>query len=73
MENTREDFEERFKALMDEAEGYGISTILMIVEDDLITKTETKNCFWRGMGPVMVTGCAEWLKSRALNGRWCDE
>lgn len=71
--NSLEDFEERFTSLMEEAVGYGINSITMLVVDDPLNQTETKNCFWRGMGPVLVTGCAEWIKNCALNGKWKDE
>lgn len=67
-ENSFEDFSRRFHALMNEAQSYGIQTVVVLLESDNLNQTETKDILWRG-GPIVAAGMAAYAQHRLLRHR----
>lgn len=61
VENSVEDFAERFNTLGKEAAGYGISSMCAIVEVEMFGENENKHLSYTG-GMAQAIGLAEWAK-----------
>ena len=59
--NSLEDFSERFVALMDEAKAFGIRSLVVINDNDMLSDEETKQAIYRG-GWANAIGLSEYAK-----------
>lgn len=59
--NSYEDFINRYEALKQEAAGYGISSTIVLMEDDMLDQTESKIILW-SRGHMVSLGMLEWAK-----------
>jgi len=56
VENDINDFRNRFWSLQEEAKGYGLRTIVLMLDDDPLEGAETFHLQHCGVGPVVCAG-----------------
>jgi hypothetical protein len=65
VDNSFDDFIERFDALIKEADSYGIASALVLMDDDPINREETKTMLW-SRGHMQTVGMFEYAKHSLL-------
>lgn len=68
IENSFEDFRERFWQLQQEAKGYGIAALTVLLDDDRLSEVEDKVVLFTD-GHMKSVGMAEYAKWLLLNRR----
>lgn len=56
-----ESWTRRFEQLQKEARGFGIRSVVVLIDQDPLSDTEGKSVNYIGMGPVLIMGAGQML------------